>query len=639
MAGGRGKRPRGGDDPKDGSVQNSTVNVGIRNTTSPGPSASGHQKSHHSVDTVLAQAGGVGHRSLNSHTNPNVGFLGDTTGSIIPPIFPSTTYARDSSRGGYDMRVMPTYPVDEISEHAANDDDDANTTQDTLNTPTTAPLMYSRPDNPTYIQAESLLASLEGGERALVFSSGMAAVAAVASATLKHGDRCCVPKSCYFAVRVFFQDWCERSGVTCVLYDCEIEGDLKRAVYGVTQEVWDATSQIERYRVPGTGSFDDKNCKLIWVETPSNPTWRVTDIRAAAALAKQVGATLCCDATVLTPLVCRPLELGADLVMHSATKYLNGHSDVVAGAVVGRKSVNADDPQKQVFAQLQKMRSFHGPVLGPFEAWLLLRGMRTLHVRVRQQCKSAMFLARKLQKHESVLEVHYPGLTSHPGHSISKEQQSYFYPAEQYEAEEGVGANSHVQQKKQSDKMFGGMLSIRVNGGKDVAVLVTALVKIWFPATSLGGVESLVEHRKTVEGVTSETPDDLLRLSVGLENAGDLWEDLSSAIERAAKEVREGKGPGGKLTSTKGTSKETPPNKLKRTGDSSTTASTQNRMCLRGCRGLVAMSDSTKHARVKGKPYCVNSDGIFIDWMKKTFPDETNEFFEKQTNTRPGLRR
>ena len=182
--------------------------------------------------------------------------------------------------------------------------------------------MYSRPDNPTYTRAESVLASLEGGADAALFSSGMAAVSAVASAVLRAGDRAAVPKNCYFAVRVFFQEWCERYGVDCVLYDCEIKGDLENAVRGVDH---------------ADDPAGDGKCKLLWIETPSNPTWRVTDIRAAAAVARACGAVTCCDATVLTPLVCRPLTLGADLVMHSATKYLNGHSDVVAGAVVGRK--------------------------------------------------------------------------------------------------------------------------------------------------------------------------------------------------------------------------------------------------------------------------------------------------------------
>ena len=267
-------------------------------------------------------------------------------------------------------------------------------------------------------------------------------------------------------------------------------------------------------------NFGDGKCKLLWIETPSNPTWRVTDVIAAVTVAKKCGTTVCCDATVLTPLVCKPLKLGADLVMHSATKYLNGHSDVVAGAVVGRKTFLSEnrDPsetrQTEVWRRLLRARSFGGSVLGPFEAWLLLRGMRTLHVRVKRQCESAMYLAKKLEAHACVSAVFYPGLDSHPGHVIAASQQS-----------------SKVNEN--AERLFGGMLSIRCAGGKEAALLTTSLTKVWFPATSLGGVESLMEHRKSVEGPSSETPDDLLRLSVGLENKHDLWMDLSKALEEA----------------------------------------------------------------------------------------------------------
>ena len=478
----------------------------------------------HSVDTVLAQGGFVGHRS-SGPSGPggscrSGGFLGDATGSIIPPIFPSTTYARDGSRGGYDLRHMPTPRRDVIADlvtheddafAATADDDDAN------GPPTSRDLMYSRPDNPTYVQTESVLASLEGGRDAALFSSGMAAVAAVAEATLETGDRAAVPKHCYFAVRVFFQEWCARKGVDCVLYDCEVAGDLERAVRGS----------------PGEATM----CKLLWIETPSNPAWLVTDIRAAAAAAKRISPSVwvCCDATVLTPLVCRPLTLGADLVMHSATKYLNGHSDVVAGAVICRKPfrkaqsrTNAEKVYNArryaLWNKVLSARALSGAVLGAFEAWLLLRGLRTLHVRVRAQCATAAELARRLAKHPKVSSVCYPGLETHAGHAVARAQQSAPFPN---------SSNANEETTETVPKMFGGMLSVRCAGGKAAAVLTTALTKVWFPATSLGGVESLVEHRKTVEGPTSATPDDLLRLSVGLEHVDDLYADLANALEEA----------------------------------------------------------------------------------------------------------
>ena len=506
------KRARGEDDDADAGPAASRATPG-----EPRVDHAWRRREGHSVDTVLAQGGFVGHR--DGFRSNEGGFLGDATGSIIPPIFPSTTYARVGSRMGYDLRHMSTpRHRDVISDLVPRDDDDVGDDLRRVNQTTRDqteekkhPLMYSRPDNPTYTQAESVLASLEGGADAALFGSGMAAVSAVASAALRAGDRAAVPKNCYFAVRVFFQEWCERYGVDCVLYDCEIKGDLENAVRGV-----------DRADDPA----GDGKCKLLWIETPSNPTWRVTDIRAAAAFARACGAVTCCDATVLTPLLCRPLTLGADLVMHSATKYLNGHSDVVAGAVIGRKTRTdaGSDAFPKVWDRLLRARSFGGSVLGPFEAWLLLRGMRTLHVRVRAQCATAAALANKLRSHPCVAAVYYPGLETHPGHAVARAQQSspFSFSAN---ACATTGSNDQKDQK-----MFGGMLSVRCVGGGKAAVMTTSMTKVWFPATSLGGVESLVEHRKTVEGPSSETPDDLLRLSVGLEHADDLYRDLSEAL-------------------------------------------------------------------------------------------------------------
>jgi cystathionine gamma-synthase len=234
------------------------------------------------------------------------------------------------------------------------------------------------------------------------------------------------------------------------------------------------------------------------VETPANPTWDVVDIEAVAAIAHAAGAVLAVDSTSATPVLTRPLEHGADLVVHSATKYLNGHSDVLAGAVV---CARADELWDRVLA----WRHDAGAVPGPFEAWLLLRGMRTLFLRVRRQSASALALASAHEGHPAVAAVLYPGLPSHPGHAVAA---------------------------RQMQGGFGGMLSIRVRGGEDAAVAVAAAVQVFTRATSLGGVESLIEHRASVEGPTSPVPADLLRISVGIEEPADLLADLRQALDR-----------------------------------------------------------------------------------------------------------
>ena len=222
----------------------------------------------------------------------------------------------------------------------------------------------------------------------------------------------------------------------------------------------------------------------------------MTDLRAAIALAQKHGAHTLVDSTVATPVLSQPLALGADIVLHSATKYLNGHSDVVAGALITRED-------SALWQRVRSMRNLGGAVLGPFEAWLLLRGMRTLHLRVRAACANALQLAGALEQHPAVAQVLYPGLPSHPGHAIAAAQMS--------------GG-------------FGGMLSIRVRAGEDAAREVAARVRVFKRATSLGSVESLIEHRASVEGPTSRCPPDLLRLSVGIEPVADLLEDLQQAL-------------------------------------------------------------------------------------------------------------
>lgn len=236
--------------------------------------------------------------------------------------------------------------------------------------------------------------------------------------------------------------------------------------------------------------------KLIWIETPANPTWEILEIAAAAAHAKEIGARLAVDSTVPTPVLTRPIEHGADLVFHSATKYLNGHGDLIAGALV----TAAED---SFWKRVRGNRARGGAVLGAFEAWLLQRGMRTLYLRVARASASALAIARHFHGHPKLVAVLYPGLESHPGHGIAARQMR--------------GG-------------FGGMLSLRVAGGASAALEVAGRVRVFVRATSLGGVESLIEHRASVEGAASPVPADLLRLSIGIEDPADLVEDLEQAL-------------------------------------------------------------------------------------------------------------
>ncbi|MEY2879487.1 MAG: hypothetical protein RLZZ15_1867 [Verrucomicrobiota bacterium] len=356
-------------------------------------------------------------------------------GAIVPAIQPSTTYERDA--------------------------------ENALLNPAR---LYSRADNPNYEACEALLTQLEGGAASLVFASGMAAATAVFQA-LAPGDHVIVPPVFYWALRSWLHDWGARWGLKIETVDTAQPALVAAAIRpGVT--------------------------KLIWIETPANPTLAVADIAALATIAHAGGARLAVDSTFATPVLSQPLALGADLVMHSATKYLNGHSDVVAGTLTTR----APD---EFWARLRLVRAQGGAVLGPFEAWLLLRGMRTLFVRVGAQCANAQRIAENFSAHSGVLAVLYPGLADDPGHAVASRQMR--------------GG-------------FGGMLSLRVRGGAPAALNVVRRVQLWKRATSLGGVESLIEHRASVEAPGSGTPPDLLRLSVGIEDAGDLIADLAQAL-------------------------------------------------------------------------------------------------------------
>jgi cystathionine gamma-synthase len=356
------------------------------------------------------------------------------TGALVPGIAPATTFLRDPD-GGY------------RSGHS-----------------------YARPENPTFRHAEELLTALEGGADSMLFASGMAAATAVFQ-SLEPGDHVLVPRVMYWGLRAWVLEHCVRWGLAIEPIDMDDLGAVAAALQ------------------PG-------RTRLVWLETPANPMWQITDIAAVADLAHRAGARVAVDSTVATPILTRPLALGADLVMHSATKYLNGHSDVIAGTLTAAR-------EDEWWARLKSVRHKQGGILGSFEAWLLLRGMRTLDLRVRHCCRSAQTLAERLARHPAVAEVLYPGLPDFAGHALAAHQMS--------------GG-------------FGGMLSIRVRGGEPAAVATAARVRLWKRATSLGGVESLIEHRASIEGPGTPVPDDLLRLSVGIEAVDDLTADLEAAL-------------------------------------------------------------------------------------------------------------
>ena len=364
-----------------------------------------------------------------------LGWIDDVTRAVSPPLHASSTYIRDPD-----------------NQYRSGRD-------------------YIRADNPAFDQPEAVLTALECGAGAMLYSSGMAAATSVFLA-LKPGDHVVAPKVMYWGLRNWLMTYATGQGLQVELVEMSDLAAVKAAVR-------------------------KDETKLVWVESPANPLWGITDLAAVAEIAHEAGARVAADSTVATPVLTRPLELGIDLVMHSATKYLNGHSDLIAGALVTR----ADDEHWQ---RLKMLRAQMGAILGSFEAWLLLRGMRTLYPRVKTACANAQALAERLSANPHVAEVLYPGLKDFAGHAIAAKQMS--------------GG-------------FGGMLSIRVKGGEQAAIDTAARVQLWKRATSLGGTESLIEHRASVEGPSSPCPPDLLRLSAGIEDAGDLIADLEQALE------------------------------------------------------------------------------------------------------------
>jgi cystathionine gamma-synthase len=361
------------------------------------------------------------------------GTVDPVTGAIVPPIQMASTFERDP-----DNAYSRGY-------------------------------IYARPDNPNVRQAESVLQALEGAAACLLMGSGMAA-ATTAFLALERPAHVVAPEVMYWALKGWLANTAPTLGIEATFVDATSPDAIRAAIR------------------PG-------KTRMVWIETPANPLWGISDIAAAAEAAHQAGALLGVDSTVATPVLSQPIALGADIVMHSATKYLNGHSDIIAGALCFAR-------EDAVLDRARSLRSGLGAVLSPFEASLLLRGMRTLHVRVAHQSAAAMTIARHFAGDRRVAEVLYPGLPG-PGHNVAA---------------------------KQMRGGFSGMLSIRVAGGDAAAIAVAARVKLWKRATSLGGVESLVEHRASVEGAGTPCPPDLLRMSVGLEDPADLIADLDAAL-------------------------------------------------------------------------------------------------------------
>ncbi|MBT5877346.1 MAG: cystathionine gamma-synthase [Candidatus Latescibacteria bacterium] len=329
--------------------------------------------------------------------------------------------------------------------------------------------IYIRDSNPTQDRLETALCAAEAGGSALAFASGMAAISAYMQ-SLAQGSHVIHHTDVYTHMRVLGSEYLPRWG-------CEI-------------------SEVDMTSPDGIVAAIRPNTKLIWLETPSNPGMDIIDIRRVADIAHDNGALLVVDSTFATPVMQRPLLLGADVVMHSLTKYIGGHSDVQGGALIFAENSDA-------VGKIREIRTVIGGVLSPFNGWQILRGLRSLSCRVERHASNALAIAKQLETHPAVSTVYYPGLASHPGYEVARNQMS----------------------------AFGGMLSFRVTGGADRALSVASKTKLFINATSLGGIESLIEHRYSIEGPTSVTPPDLLRVSVGLESKEDLIDDLYQALD------------------------------------------------------------------------------------------------------------
>lgn len=372
-------------------------------------------------ETLVAQAGGA---------------IDAATGGVVPAHQPSTTFVRDE-----DYRLAsPTH-------------------------------LYGRDDNDAARQAESVIARLENAEAALLFPSGMAAIAA-AMRTVADGGAIVLQSGIYWGTTKWVREHCARHGIRLA----EVDATDAEAL---------------------AGAIAAANPDLVFIEVPSNPWLGIVDIARAADRARAVDAKLVVDSTAATPLLIRPLDLGADIVMHSATKALNGHSDLLAGVLATR------DASSPIWSAIRTDRHDAGAIIGAFEAWLLIRGMRTLAIRVERMSTNAQAIAEHLSRHPKVERVLYPGLPDHPGHELAARQMA--------------GG-------------FGGLMSFLVKGGGPEALGVCGRLKLIHRATSLGGVESLVEHRHTIEGDATGVPPSLIRLSVGIEHVDDLIADLDQSL-------------------------------------------------------------------------------------------------------------
>jgi len=327
--------------------------------------------------------------------------------------------------------------------------------------------MYTRNNNPNRQALEQGVAALEGGAGAAAFASGTGATMAILQA-LSPGDHILAHVDAYYGTSRLLHEIFLRWGLQADFVDMSNLVAVKKALRPKT--------------------------KLAWAETPSNPLLKIVDLAAVAQIVREAGAVFVCDNT-WAPVLQRPFDLGADLILHSTTKYFGGHCDVAGGMVVSKSD-------NEFFQRIRSIQYTGGAVPSPFDCWLILRGMRTLPWRMRAHSENAMKIAEFLSRHRQVERVHYPGLDSHPGYEMARMQMS----------------------------QFGGMLSAQVKGGRDAAISVTAKTKIFIRATSLGGVESLIEHRASIEGPGTTSPENLLRLSIGLENAEDLIEDLDQAL-------------------------------------------------------------------------------------------------------------
>ena len=361
-------------------------------------------------------------------------YVDSATGAVTPPIYLSSTFERQPDGG---------YPTG---------------------------FEYSRDGNPNRNALEQCVSALEDGQEAAAFSSGSVATMTIFQA-LSQGDHVIAPDDLYFVIRQLLRD-------TFVPWGLEV-------------------SFVDMTDVSQTRKAVRRNTRLVLAETPSNPQIKVTDIRKTSEIAHDAGAYFVCDNTMATPVLQRPLDLGADLVVHATTKYLSGHDDVTGGIIVAKQGI-------ELFQKIRKLQKVGGAIPSPFECWLTLRGINTLPYRMRAHCDNALKVAEFLNNHPAIKKVLYPGLSNDAGHSTASQQMS----------------------------LFGGMMSVLVNGGRDNAVGIAAKVRIFTRATSFGGPHSLIEHRASIEGPGTKTPDNLLRLAIGIENVDDLIADLAQALSQ-----------------------------------------------------------------------------------------------------------